>query len=63
VKQLQAQKQQHNITNFKVRMFQQEVVLIQGAKKGHKRKFISVNGPMYKDISLITDKFSQIKQQ
>ena len=57
MKQLQVQKQQPNISSFKVRMIQQEVDKIQVSKKGHTRKnFTSVSRSMYKDTSLLIDR-------
>ena len=48
MKQLEVQKHQPNISNYQLKTIQQELVLIQVAKKGHiRKKFISVSGVMY----------------
>jgi len=45
MKQLEVQKHQPNISNYQLKTIQQELVLIQVAKKGHiRKKFIPVSG-------------------
>jgi acetolactate synthase small subunit len=45
MKQLEVQKHRPNISNFQLKTIQQELVLVQVAKKGHiRKKFISVSG-------------------
>lgn len=60
MKQLEVQKLQPNISNYQLKTIQQELVLIQVAKKGHiRKKFISVSSVMYmyEDTSLSMDRF------